>query len=99
MFKPSLFKFDHIAIGIVAGLIIPLLVMHFRLKYVSNLSLYYIIKNPFFSEIVDVLKGSVFVNLVIFFIFYWLKKDRSARGVIFATLIYGAFYLYYIVFM
>jgi len=92
-------KLDHIAIGVILGIAIPLLIMHFRLQYFSNLSLYYIIKNPLFSEIVDILKGSIFANLPLFFLFYWLKKDRSARGVILATLLYGAFYLWYIIFI
>ena len=92
-------KFDHIAIGIVLGILVPLIIMHFRLQYFSNLSLYYVIKNPFFSEIVDILKGSLFANLALFFIFYWLKKDLSARGVILATILYGIFYLWYIIFI
>lgn len=58
-----------------------------------------IIFNPFFSEIINVLKGSLFCNLGLFFLFYWLRKDLSARGVVLATFIYGAFYLYYIVFI
>jgi len=99
MLKSNFLKLDHIVIGIISGVIIPLLIMQLRLQYVSNLSLIYIIKNPFFSEIVDILKGSVFANLGLFFIFYWLKKDRSARGVILATLLYGVFYLWYIIFI
>ncbi|MCO6500437.1 MAG: hypothetical protein J5I47_08690 [Vicingus serpentipes] len=97
--KSSFFKLDHIAIGVILGVVIPLAIMQLRLQYFSNLSLVYIIKNPFFSEIVDILKGSVFANLGLFFIFYWLKKDQSARGVILATLLYGAFYLWYIIFI
>jgi len=41
----------------------------------------------------------LFFNLAVFFIFYWLKKDQSARGVILATLVYGALYLWYMFFM
>lgn len=99
MTKLKFLKFDHIAIGIVLGILVPLIIMHFRLQYFSNLSLYYVIKNPFFSEIVDILKGSLFANLALFFIFYWLKKDLSARGVILATILYGIFYLWYIIFI
>ena len=99
MAKSDLLKLDHIAVGITTSIVIPLFIMHFRLQYYSNLSLYYVIKNPFFSEIVDILKGSIFANLPLFFIFYLLKKDQSARGVIFGTLLYGAFYLWYIIFI
>ena len=99
MNKSELLKFNHIIFGLIAGLIVPTVIMHFWLGIYSNLSLLDLIKNPFFSEIVNILKGSIFVNLAIFFLFYWLKKDKSARGVIFATLIYGAFYVYYMFFM
>mgnify|MGYP000005814932 CR=1 FL=1 len=99
MNKSDFLKFNHLLIGLILGIIIPMLVMHFWLTSYSNLSLLDIIKNPFFSQIVDTLKGSIFVNLLIFFSFYWLKKDKSARGVVFATLVYGAFYIYYIFFM
>ncbi len=92
-------KLDHIIIGVLVGIIIPVIVMHFWLQMYSNLSLIQVIKNPFFSEIVNVLKGSIFVNLLAFFGFYWFKKDKSARGVVLATLFYGAFYIYYTFFM
>jgi hypothetical protein len=99
MFKEDLKKFDHLIIGLIFGLIIPIIIMHFWLGLYLNLSLYDVVRNPFFSEIVNILKGSIFVNLVLFFCFYWFKKDKSARGVVFATLLYGAFYIYYMFFM
>lgn len=99
MSKSGLKNIDHIIYGLILGIIIPIIVMHFWLQAYSNLSLIDIVKNPFFSEIVNILKGGIFVNLIIFFAFYWFKKDKSARGVIFATLIYGAFYIYYTFFM
>lgn len=99
MIKNSFKEFNHIIIGLVLGLILPYFIMYFWLQMYSNLSLMDIIFNPFFSEIINVLKGSLFFNLGLFFFFYWLRKDFSARGVILATLIYGAFYLYYIVFV
>lgn len=99
MIKNSFKEFNHIVIGLVLGILLPYIIMYFWLQMYSNLSLMDIIFNPFFSEIVNVLKGSLFCNLGLFFLFYWLRKDLSARGVILATLIYGAFYLYYIVFI
>lgn len=98
-YKGNIKEFDHIIIGLILGLFLPYMVMYFWLKTYSNLSLYEIVVNPFFSEIVNVLKSSIFSNLALFFLFYWLRKDFSAKGVIFATLIYGAFYIYYIVFI
>jgi len=99
MNKNNFKEFNHIVIGLVLGLLLPYIIMYFWLRMYSNLSLMDIIFNPFFSEIINVLKGSLFCNLGLFFLFYSLRKDLSARGVILATLIYGAFYLYYIVFI
>jgi hypothetical protein len=99
MAKSEFLKFNHSIFGLVLGLIVPVLIMHFWLEYYSNLSLLEVVKNPFYSEILDILKGALFANLGVFFLFYWLKKDKSARGVVFATLLYGAFYLYYMFFM
>jgi hypothetical protein len=97
--KPTKKKFDHILIGLIPGLIMPILVMHVILTYYSNFTLEYIIENTMFSPLVNDLKGALLVNLGVFFIFYWLKKDNSAKGVVFATLIYAAFYLYYMFFL
>ena len=99
MFKEDLKKFDHIAIGVIIGLIIPITAMHLILSYYSNFTIEFLIDNPMFSGILDDLKGCLFINLGAFFLFYWFKKDKSARGVVFATLLYGAVYLYYMFFM
>ena len=98
-FEPKKNKFDHVLYGLIPGLILPVLVMYFILSYYSNFTLQYIVENPLFSPLVNDLKGALLVNLGLFFLFYYLKFDRSAKGVVFATLIYGAFYLYYIVFL
>jgi hypothetical protein len=95
MSKSAFKQFDHILIGMAIGLIVPVTAMHFILQYYSNFTLMYLIENPMFSILLDDLKGCLFFNLGVFFLFYWFKKDKSARGVIFATLIYGAIYLYY----
>jgi len=99
MSKEDFLEFDHLVIGATLGLLAPVIIMHFWLGMYLNLSLYEVVKNPYFSEIVNILKGSIFINLVIFFAFYWFRKDKSSRGVVFATLIYGAFYVYYMFFM
>lgn len=97
--NPKKNKFDHVLYGLIPGLVLPVLVMHFILSYYSNFTLEFIINNSMFSPLVNDLKGALLVNLGIFFIFYWLKKDNSSKGVVFATLIYGALYLYYMFFM
>jgi len=95
MSKDDFIKFNHVAIGMVIGLIIPITAMHFILQYYTNFTLIFLIENPIFSGALDNLKGCLFFNLGLFFMFYWLKKDKSARGVVLATFLYGAVYLYY----
>ncbi len=91
--------FNHIVIGVIIGLLVPITAMKLILDHYTNFTIMYLIENPMFSLLLNDLKGCLFFNLAVFFIFYWLKKDKSARGVIFATLIYGALYLYYMFFM
>ena len=95
----ALKEFNHVTIGIILGLLIPLAAMYIILKITTNMDLFYIIKNPFFSPVIDNLKGALFFNLGTFFLFYWLRKDDSAKGVIWATLLYAAFYIWYLFFM
>ena len=99
MSKSDFLQFNHIAIGVIIGLIVPVTAMHLILSYYSNFTISFLIENPMFSGILDDLKGCLFINLGIFFLFYWFKKDKSARGVVFATFLYGAVYLYYMFFM
>ncbi|MGE0560301.1 MAG: hypothetical protein AB7O47_00655 [Flavobacteriales bacterium] len=91
----ALKEFNHISIGIVLGIVIPLISMILILKISTNMDFFYIVKNPFFSPVIDNLKGALFFNLGVFFLFFWLKKDRSAKGVIWATILYGIIYLWY----
>ena len=88
-------EFNHISIGLLMGITIPLVAMGLILKFSANMDFFYIVKNPFFSPVVDNLKGALFFNLGTFFLFYWLRKDDSAKGVIWATILYGAIYLWY----
>lgn len=95
MNKEDLKKFDHILIGLIPGLILPVVIMAAILGCYSSFTLEYIINNPLFSPLVNDLKGALLINLALFFLFYWLKKDKSAKGVLLATLLYGAIYMYY----
>jgi len=99
MNKSDLKKGDHLLFGLIPALILPVLIMSFILRSFSSFTVEYIINNPMFSPLVNDLKGALLVNLGLFLLFYWLKKDKSARGVLMATLFYGALYLYYMAFM
>ena len=95
MTKLDLKKGNHILIGLIPALILPVLIMSLILGYYSSFTLEYIINNPMFSPLVNDLKGALLINLGLFLLFYWLKKDKSAKGVLFATLLYAAVYIYY----
>ncbi|MGB0882349.1 MAG: hypothetical protein ACPGSO_05310 [Vicingaceae bacterium] len=100
MNKSDLKKGDHILIGLIPAMVLPITIMAIILNiYASNFTLQFIIENPLFSPLVNDLKGALLVNLGLFFLFYWLKKDKSAKGVLLATLFYAALYIYYMLFM
>ncbi len=99
MAKSDLKKFDHILIGLIPAIVLPVLIMSLILGYYSSFTIEYIISNPMFSPLVNDLKGALLINLGLFFLFYWLKKDKSAKGVLLATLFYAAVYMYYMFFM
>jgi len=99
MNKLDLKKGDHLLVGLIPALILPILIMSLILRYYSSFTIEYIINNPMFSPLVNDLKGALLINLGLFFLFYWLKKDKSAKGVLLATLLYAAIYIYYMFFM
>jgi hypothetical protein len=86
-------KFDSLALGSVLGIFAP----------IATFMGYYFIHNRYipFSRFLDNLKlGGIFLmvlslcvitNLLVFFIFIWTKKDKSAKGVILATIIYALY--------
>jgi uncharacterized BrkB/YihY/UPF0761 family membrane protein len=82
---------DNVFTGLVFGFIAPLIVFIIYTK----------IKQPddAFTDVVRefirlkiftvVLSFAAFVNLAVFFLFIWTNKEKSARGVLTATLIYA----------
>ncbi len=99
MNKSDLKKGDHLLIGLIPALVLPVAIMAAILGYYSSFTLEYIVTNDMFSPLVNDLKGALLINLGLFFLFYWLKKDKSAKGVLLATLLYAAVYLYYMFIM
>tara|TARA_B110000881_G_scaffold181433_1_gene167793 strand:- start:125 stop:427 length:303 start_codon:yes stop_codon:yes gene_type:complete len=100
MNKADLKKGDHLLIGLIPAMVLPIVIMSIILNvYASNFTLQFIIENPLFSPLVNDLKGALLINLGLFFLFYWLKKDKSAKGVLLATLLYAALYIYYMFFL
>jgi hypothetical protein len=84
-------KTDNIWLGLTAGIVLPFLVMFiFYLSSYAYLTVPTFLRNMVFSAIFfKVLSLCAIINLGTFFLFYQTKNDRSARGVIFATLIFA----------
>jgi len=84
-------RWDHLLIGLLLGLLSPIAVLLIYLKLSSPDSSFLEMLQGFNERKVlsHVLSLSVITNLLVFFIFIWLHKDRSARGVLGATIIYG----------
>lgn len=83
-------KNDSRILGLIYGIIVPII----------TLSIFYIYRNPpsfgqFYDQIVSInilsrlVSLCVVPNLLIFFLFMWRNKLRSAYGVIGATFIYA----------
>lgn len=90
-------KKDAFLTGFIPGLVAPLLgfyiyfLIFFKYmgfgKFIEHLQR--------INMIVSVLSLGVVLNLAIFFLFYQLKLDRSAKGVIAATFIYAFIVVYF----
>mgnify|MGYP001052757004 CR=1 FL=1 len=82
-------KFDKIWVGILAGIVLPLVVMGiFYLSSYSYITVPQFLRQMVFASIIlKLLSLCAVVNLGAFFLFYRVEHDKAARGVIFATLV------------
>lgn len=80
---------DKIWIGIIAGIVLPLVVM--GLFYLSSYSYLtvpeFLRKMVFASIILKLLSLCAVINLGAFFVFYRIEHDKAARGVVLATMV------------
>ncbi len=90
-------KKDSLLTGLISGILSPLL--GFYIYYLLffgymgfNNFINHVIKN---NLAVSVLSIGVILNLVIFFAFYKIEADRSAKGVIMATFLYSFVVVYF----
>lgn len=91
-------RFDHIAIGFVLGLIVPVITLFlyylFTYRYQTSFNGFI----EYFSRL-KIIVASVSLacyasNLPLFFLFIWREHNRSARGVLFATVAYTIWVMY-----
>jgi uncharacterized membrane protein SpoIIM required for sporulation len=87
-------KYDQLLVGLVPGIVLPALTFILTWAIISSLSLSdYIDQFTKMGRVSSLISLSAIPNLLLFFIFIWLNYIRSARGVIFATLILAIFML------
>lgn len=82
---------DNIFIGLLCGLIAPVISfsVYTKIKFPEEAIMNvvnHIMQMGILSTIISL---SVFVNLLVFFLFLWSKADRSAKGVLAATFLYA----------
>tara|TARA_B110000503_G_scaffold141362_1_gene234654 strand:+ start:990 stop:1292 length:303 start_codon:yes stop_codon:yes gene_type:complete len=82
-------KFDKIWVGIIAGIVLPLVVMGiFYLSSYSYITVPQFLRKMVFGAIIlKLLSLCAVINLGAFFLFYRIEHDKAARGIIFATMI------------
>jgi hypothetical protein len=84
-------RYDQILTGWIIGIIFPIVVflIVYQLKY-SEMEFTVYIRNIWQMKIfLKILSLCVFPNLGFFFLFYRVKYDMAARGVIMATFMYA----------
>jgi hypothetical protein len=82
---------DNLFTGLVSGIVSPVLAFVVYTKINSpgealSTVIHHIRELGITSTIISI---SVFINLLVFFIFIWTKADQSARGVLAATFLYA----------
>ena len=89
-------RFDNSGLGFLLGLLVPILGAFFFYTFlIKGGSVDHFIAGMQDKVILSPLirLGATF-NLLLFFIFIWTKRDLSARGVVFSTIIYAGLAVY-----
>ncbi|MFY0643593.1 MAG: hypothetical protein JXR19_03935 [Bacteroidia bacterium] len=89
-------KWDHRLIGLSLGIVGPILILYgVNVYQFPHMSFFEFIGNGYNIKMLSTwLKPAVLFNLAIFMLFINLYKNRSAQGVVFATIIYGLLIAY-----
>ena len=89
-------RYDRIFTGWLIGIMAPLIIflIVYQVKY-SGMEFTVYLRNVWQMKIfLKILSLCVFPNLGFFFLFYRMKYDMAARGVIMATFMYAFFVLF-----
>ena len=92
-----MFKKDAFLTGLIPGLVLPFVGFYlYYLLFFNYMGLHSFINHVVrINKAISVLSLGAILNLLMFFIFYQLQLDKSARGVIAATFIYAFVVVYY----
>jgi hypothetical protein len=82
---------DNLFTGLISGIVAPAIafVVYTKIKLPTETIMNvirHIMELGILSTIISI---SVFINLLVFFVFIWSNAERSARGVLFATFLYA----------
>ncbi len=81
-------KFNKIIYGLIPGILLPGLTLLVSWMIISESTLDSYLRSYYMTgHISGVISLCAIPNLLIFFIFIWLEKYQSARGVIYATIL------------
>ena len=89
-------KYNFLWIGVIAGLIAPILTSYFYYltKNVPGITYQSFIENIFsYGIFTQLLSLCLLGNLAVFFIFLKLDRDKSSQGVLIASFVYGVIML------
>lgn len=84
-------KYDTMWIGLASGLVLPFLsfVGYYLIMYRHMLLISYFHYLKLGGIFTNVLSLCVVPNLMLFYIFLWTKRNKSARGVVTSVIIYA----------
>lgn len=81
-------KFDSMLYGLIPGLLLPPLTLMIFWLVKSELGLWdFLVRFQYQGMLSKALSVATIPNLLLFFVFIWTRRNFSARGVIFATLL------------
>jgi hypothetical protein len=91
MIPRTKYRFDQILIGLVIGLILPVIIFFitYKVKYDDLEFRIYLQQIWQMKILLKILSLCVFPNLGAFLLFLRIKYERAARGVVMATFIYA----------
>jgi len=91
-------RFDHIAFGLLCGLLAPIVGLFvyylFTYRYQTSFRTFIEYYNSLNIIVASLSLACYAANLPLFFLFIWKERMQSARGVLFATVLYTGWVIY-----